>query len=141
MKRFLLTAPNRFTGTAEIWYNDANILCLIDIRQTNMNTETVRGFIRACSPSTDGRMVGNFSSDVDVIEADIIITFEMFWNKYDEKFNKKRCIALWEKIPKADQVKAYVGIDPYNKHLRKTGRFKVNPDTYLKNQLWENEYK
>ena len=49
---------------------------------------------------------------------------------------------LWNKLGKTEQVKAYYGITTYDKYLsRETWRGKVDPENYLRNQMWENEWK
>lgn len=67
----------------------------------------------------------------------------MFWKAYDVKVNKKRCIPIWDKLTKTQQVKAWAGIKKYDSYLKslKWSRPKADPDTYLRQEYWENEYK
>jgi hypothetical protein len=66
----------------------------------------------------------------------------MFWQRYDKKINRKRCEPLWEKLSKPKQVAAWAGIDAYNKFLQANSwRKKADPETYLRNEMWENEWK
>ncbi|MDR0677691.1 MAG: hypothetical protein LBF57_03400 [Holosporaceae bacterium] len=67
------------------------------------------------------------------------ITFEMFWNKYDDKLSssKKRAIAKWNKMSSAEQVKAYNYIRKYFNTLE-GGIRKKYAETYLNAETWNN---
>jgi hypothetical protein len=66
----------------------------------------------------------------------------MFWQLYDKKINRKRCEPLWDKLSKNKQVAAWAGINAYNKFLQANSwRKKADPESYLKNEMWENEWK
>ena len=76
-----------------------------------------------------------------VVEADFEVNFDMFWKAYNHKINKLRAVALWGKLSKTDQVKAYYGVAVYDKFLKKEGyRKKADPETYLRNKMYDNEY-
>jgi hypothetical protein len=75
---------------------------------------------------------------VTVVELNQQVTFEMFWLKYNdrERSSRKRCLAMWDKFSKDNQVKAYYFIDTYNRN-RGTAEKKYC-ETYLKSELWNN---
>ena len=66
------------------------------------------------------------------------ITFDMFWRKYNDplRSSKKRTQAKWNKMPEADQIKAYYFIDAYLKY--KGNAEKKYAETYLNTELWNN---
>jgi hypothetical protein len=67
--------------------------------------------------------------------------YDMFWKAYNKKINNKRCIQLWNKMSKTKQVKAYYGITQYDKFLSKEDwRTKADPETYLRNEMFYNEW-
>jgi hypothetical protein len=139
MRRFLITSP-KYHGQAEVIYNDAEVLCKIDCTDTDMNAGIIHHFKNAVGPTVD--TIGKQLPSCIIVEADFEVTFDMFWKKYNKKINKSRCILLWGKLNKAQQVQAYFGIDPYDKFLKKEHwRTKADPETYLRNQYWENEYR
>ena len=79
--------------------------------------------------------------NVTITEGEIIIYFKQFWAKYNRKINKARCEPLWSKLTNSEQLKAYTGIDKYIAYLKKESwRNKLDPENYLKNKTWENEY-
>ncbi|HEY5391830.1 MAG TPA: hypothetical protein VIJ57_06935 [Hanamia sp.] len=140
MKRFLITSQ-KFTGQAELLYNDAGVLCKIDVTDTNMSAQTVHQFKASVPAHTD--MLGvAFSNLTTIVEAEYEVSFDMFWKKYNKKVNKSRCMLLWGKLNKSMQVQAFFGIEAYNKFLKKEGDWRkpVDPENYLRNKYWENEY-
>lgn len=140
MRRFLITST-KFRGQAEAIYNDNETLCKLDCGDTDMDARTVHLFKNAIG-ATIAEMAVRFSSDTVVIEADYEVSFDMFWKKYNKKINKSRCILLWNKLNKTMQVQAYFGIEAYDKFLKKESwRSKADPETYLRNKYWENEYR
>lgn len=142
MRRFQITSE-KFNGVAELLFNDKAILCRIDCTQTDMDAVTVAAFKKA-SPATIELLQagGCFTAGTTVVEADFEVTFEMFWRKYNHKINRKRCEPLWAKLSKADQVKAFYGIDVYDKFLKQTGwRNKVDPEKYIREAYWENDWR
>lgn len=66
------------------------------------------------------------------------ITFEMFWNRYNDKSrsSRKKTEQKWNKLTKADQVKAYCYIPVYLKNKGEAGL--KYAETYLHAELWNN---
>lgn len=138
MKRYLITSP-RFSGQAEIIYNEGT-LAHISLIDTDMDAATAQAFVRAISGSEE-QVSSRFGEDVKIIVADVEITFEMFWKAYQKKINKARAVRLWDKMNVSDRASAYIGIRAYNKYLfENKWRSKADPETYLRNRYWENEY-
>lgn len=143
MIRFLLTNPTKFTGTAEVMYNENGTLCKIDLTQTNMPPQVVNHFKQIIPAQfTVDAFVASFGKDTTVIEAEFTVTFDMFWLAYNNKVNKKRAEAIWDKLTKTKQVLAWAAIKKYEGFLKKQGdwRNKQDPDTYLRNETFLNEY-
>lgn len=74
----------------------------------------------------------------EVIELQTKITFDLFWQKYNDKVrsSKKRSQRLWEKLGEADQVKAFYFIQTYNRN--RGSAEKKYCETYLGAELWNN---
>ncbi|WP_394749501.1 hypothetical protein [Spongiimicrobium salis] len=69
------------------------------------------------------------------------ISFDAFWESYGQKTKKTRSSTLWKKLSDADRIKALEGIRRYNNYLRlHNGIAKMNPDTYLYQRRWEDEF-
>jgi hypothetical protein len=142
MRKFLITSP-KFTGAAELLYNESGTLCKIDCTNTNMDEQVMQHF-KQCCPVIVHRLINNspFSSNTTVVEGDFEVNFQMFWDAYRNKVNRLRAEKLWNQLSKTEQVEAYYGISRYDKFLhRNDWRTKADPDTYLRNKYWQNEYK
>ena len=142
MRKFILTSKN-FSGNAELHYNNNDLLCRIDTSDTNMEAVQVHAFKIAVPLTTQHLENGvGIPAHVTVVEAEYEITFEMFWNAYNKKINKKRAEPLWKKLDKTEQIKALHGVKSYDKFLHKESwRTKADPENYLKNEMWNNEWK
>ena len=142
MRKFLITNP-KYTGAAEVFYHEKGTLCKIDLVHTNMDEPTVQHF-KSAVPVTLHNLIGGigFSKETVVVEADFEVTFQMFWSAYRKKIKLGRCQPLWAKLTKVEQVQAFYGISAYDKYLQKESwRSKADPESYLRNKYWENEYK
>lgn len=142
MRRFVITST-KFTGSAELFYNADAVLCKIDCTDTSMNADTIRMFKKAV-PSTIDELAagGNFTAGTVVTEAGYRIPFEQFWKDYDKKINKARCIPLYDKLNDAETIACHTGIKGYNKYLAAVVvRQKLDPENWIKQKAWENEYK
>ncbi|MBK9292585.1 MAG: hypothetical protein IPM52_13315 [Bacteroidetes bacterium] len=67
------------------------------------------------------------------------ISFEMFWNRYNEKLrsSKKKALKIWNRLSRADQIKAYRYITRYEQSVY-PGTPKKYAETYLNAELWNN---
>lgn len=141
MRRFIITST-KFTGQVEFIYDASGRICVIDFRNAILNDVQINWLKSELPLYTDTleSTIKNAPS-LTITEADFEVTFEMFWNKYNNKVNRKRTLALWEKLSKPKQVKAFYGIDAYNKYLsKKDWRNRQDPDTYLRNETFDNEW-
>ena len=140
MNRYLIQSP-RYTGSVEAIYNNG-LLQALDFSNTNIaKPATIEAFKKQIA-AQEQLLPSSFVSDVTIIKADVQITFKMFWDKYNHKINKLRATKLWERMPLAEQVAAYCGIQKYFAYLKKVDwRGQQDPDTYLRNKTWLNEYK
>jgi len=66
------------------------------------------------------------------------LTFEDFYNKYDEKAlsSKKKTLIRWNNMTKAARVKAFMYINKYFQNLP-SGTRKKYAETYLNSEIWE----
>lgn len=78
---------------------------------------------------------------IEVGEPDL--SFDAFWNAYAHKIGKKKMAEnSWNKLSKADKIKALMAIKDYNRYLsRKPGIEKAHATTYLNQEYYNNEYK
>lgn len=64
--------------------------------------------------------------------------FEMFWDLYDKKVERKKCEKLWNKF---DNNLRYEIIEHVNKYVKTTPnkRYRKNPYNYLYNECYYDE--
>lgn len=142
MRIFILTSTN-YQGEAELHYNQQEVLCRIDVANTNMIPAQVNAF-KCHVPLTVSQLESGMGipTTVTIVEKDYEVSFELFWTAYNNKVNKARCIPVWNKLSKAQQVAAWFGVKKYEAYLQRTNwRNKADPEKYLKDRYWENEWK
>lgn len=69
----------------------------------------------------------------------LVVDFDMFWNRYDDKINssRKKTQAKWEKMPIEERTKAFYYIGKYFASIP-SGTRKKYASTYLNDELWNN---
>lgn len=67
------------------------------------------------------------------------LSFENFWNTYNNKSKKIPTEALWKKLNNADKFNAIVFIKRFDSWLRVKGTAKPLPDTYIRQKRWLDE--
>lgn len=137
MKTLIMTS-SKFTGQVIFEYNELG----------KLESMTVQAELNEKQENSLGYYMPWNISDIDALRAaanhatftfqDREITFDMFWNRYDDKSrsSKKKTKQLWDKMSQAEQVKAYLYIPVY---LRNKGTAdKKYATTYLNDELWNN---
>jgi hypothetical protein len=141
MRHFILTSTN-FTGQVEYKFSDDSYLISFKY-EANMTDQqrvqllklmplTVRGFEDLVAAG----------KTLKVEEVQQSLDFDAFWNAYDKKINRKRCQPLWDKLSNADKLRCLHSIPPYKRYLHRTNfRAQKDPDGYLRDRLFETEWK
>lgn len=140
MHKYIITSQH-FTGEVEALYIDST-LSFIDFRQSSMPSAYIHSLLSKIAVDENNIGACFNPGTMEIVKGDVELTFDMFWNKYSKKVNKKRCQPLWNKLSKPKQVNAYLGIDKYNRHLARNGntQYKLDPENYLRDERWEDEY-
>lgn len=139
MKRYLLTSP-KWEGEIEIVYNDLDLLISIDINRANLAEKQQIYFLRDLPRELyELEKLREKSPHLVITEVNQDVTFDMFWNAYDDKVrsSKKRALSAWNKLSKIDKHKAYRFIMRYKQSLY-AGTNPKYAETYLNAELWNN---
>ena len=64
--------------------------------------------------------------------------FEEFWNKYDKKVDRDKCLKKWMKLKQGEIEKIFQNIEKYVESTPDK-QFRKNPLTYLNSKSFENE--
>lgn len=139
MKTYLLTSP-KWAGEIEVVYNDLNLMVSIDISRAELAEKQQIYFLRDLPRElAELERLRQKSPSLVITEVEQEVTFEMFWNKYDEKIrsSKKRAERAWNRMSKTNQVKAYRFIQRYKLSLHPGTNAKY-AETYLNAEQWNN---
>ena len=140
MRKFQITSP-KFTGAVEITYNDA-LLSIIDFSNASLDRVATERMLEKI-PTLELLLKDAFTgTSVSIIQLDVEITFEMFFNAYGKKVKKKRAEVLFNKLPMATKLKCYFSIKKYNQYLaNNTWQTKADPDSFIREERWEDTFK
>ena len=139
LSRYLITSE-KFAGEVEVYYSDS-LLQRIDFANCNMNAAQRVAFKKEL-PTVEADLKG-FSETfkVRVMAADVEVHFEEFWNAYGNKINRKRCIPLWEKMTATERYLAWNSCKAYNAYVLRRNKYRYDPENYLRDKMWENEWR
>ena len=129
-KTYALTSP-AFNGEVIFAYNqEGRIMKMEVLSQLN---EKQHDFLIDHLPVTEEKLqqlVNSSSAKVREIKPNL--TFNYFWDRYDNKLgNKKRSERLWNSLTNYEKMKALHFLQYYNQQLAQTGQNKKYPETYL----------
>ena len=138
MRQFNITFPN-INGHIEVVYNN-DLLDVINFQNCSLTPEGKIKFKEQLPVHLN--LLSTAFKKATIVEAEVAVTFEMFWNVYNKKINKIRCTPLWGKLSKTEQIAAFMGVKKYDRYLqRENWRTKADPENYLRNRMWENEWR
>lgn len=140
MRRFLITSP-KYSGQAELVYNEKETLCMIDCTKTDMCQEVIGHFKRAV-PTTIAELQSgkSFTSDTTIVESGFVVSFKRFYDDYPLKRNRYRAEKLFDKLSTTQQVKAFYSLHGYKKYLHKAQIFAMGADRYLSERHFETDW-
>lgn len=72
------------------------------------------------------------------LQVDDPYSFDAFWDLYDKKIVKPKCITLYAKLSLKDR-KAIFEYIPRYKQAQPNKQYRKNPETFLRNRSWEDE--
>jgi hypothetical protein len=64
--------------------------------------------------------------------------FDIFWDKYNKKVDRKKCLSKWKRLTKKDKNDILNIIDKYIK-AHPDIKFRKNPLTFLNGEVWKDE--
>lgn len=138
MKTFILTSA-RMQGEIEFRFDDAGYLHGYENRA--VLTPDQQEWLLARLPKTlDGlKAVLTQSKGARLTEVSQEVTFEMFWDRYNEKTlsSKKKSMQRWDKMSQRSRQAAYSFIFNYLASLPQGVRKKY-AETYLSSEIWDN---
>lgn len=139
MIAYSLTSEH-FKGEVIFRFNDEGLLINYDASTAELSEEQLLFLLKRLPrelPEIEKLM--KVSSTAKMLKIDESVTFEMFWDRYNEKVrsSKKKAIAKWNRMTQKDRIKAYYFINKYEMSIS-TGVSKKYAETYLNAELWNN---
>lgn len=138
MSTYHLTSPG-FSGFVEFEFDAAGFLTRTDMTNAELS-EKQHAWIVKRAPNRLSEITKLLeSTQAKFEEVKLDITFELFWNRYNEKVrsSKKKAQVTWNRMSKADQVKAFNYIAKYKQSIPSGVACKY-AETYLNAELWNN---
>ena len=141
MQRFLITNTDKFTGQAELVYNDKGILCIIDCSDTDMSELTMQHF-KGVAPVLSSNIAHAFKAPTVIVEAGFEVSFEKFYKDYPLKRNRFRAEKQWLRMNESDRIKAWYSLQAYKKYCTRNHEWynPMIPDAYLTRKEFETDW-
>lgn len=123
----------------DVIITDNNGCLKADFTKSSVNVNQQRFILSKMTEGLD-KMLKHFNTPpTDCKMEKMIIDFDMFWQKYDDKLNssKKKTKAKWDKMSEIERTKAYNFVGTYICSIP-AGTRKKYAETYLNAELWNN---
>ena len=98
----------------------------------------IKADANAMQTHSDSNAIKEIKEIKEKKEKDIYIEFDVFWDLYDKKVDRKKSEYKWLKLSESDMQKCIEAIPIYIKSTLDK-KFRKDPVTYLNNRSWENE--
>ncbi|MCX6232640.1 MAG: hypothetical protein NTZ33_13975 [Bacteroidetes bacterium] len=139
MKQYQLTS-DAFTGFVDLYFNELGLLVEFSLKSAGLSEQQQIWILKKMPRELpELQLIVEGAPNLKLTEIKLEITFEMFWNKYDDKLisSRKKTLAKYNKLNKTDQLKAYNYISMYFASIS-AGTRKKYAETYLNAELWNN---
>lgn len=143
MKKLLISSAN-FEGEVILVYMDGK-LAIANYTEAEISEKQIR-YLQDKTPInyvSEEQLHSIYkANDLTIIESDFTVSFQDWWTLYKKKINKDRALKIWNKLSQSDQAKVFFNTRKYNRYLQlNQWREKADPDTYLRNRMYLNEWK
>lgn len=129
-----------FEGEVLFTFNDSGLLESFDISGAELSKKQHLWILKELPRELcEIKRVMGSSVSASMTELKKEITFEMFWQRYNEKIksSKKKSLAKWNRMVKTDRAKAFYFISKYEMNIP-NGVAKKYAESYLNAELWNN---
>ena len=139
MKQYQLTSDS-IEGWVDFFFDDLGFLVKFDTTNAKLSEDQQIFILKKIPRELDEvKQVIGKSPSARLTEIVDEVTFEMFWNRYDDKVtsSRKKALLKWNKMNKTDQLKAYRYMQTYFNNMP-GGTRKKYAEMYLNAELWNN---
>ncbi|QSS96605.1 hypothetical protein [Psychroflexus sp. ALD_RP9] len=143
----IYTVTGKETDIAfEFKYNLNGDITAFKIIRGRLNPQQAKWLFSGRFPAFEAMMTGVWLNEPDfkkrfkIERGAVDLSFETFYKAYNHKIKKLKAEAAWNKLNKADKLEAIKGISAYNGYLKRTRVAKANPEAYLNQRRWEDDF-
>lgn len=133
MRKYILTSP-RFNGTVTFGYDANDSLVFY---HNECDNEAAINWLKNNLPVSEQalkELKKNIDGSIQEVPQDL--SFDTFWDTYDQKINRKRVEPLWKKLSDANKMLAIMKVKSYDAYINRKGIGKANPDNYLSREYF-----
>lgn len=142
IRKFLISFQEYPNGDVSVSYNKNGELVSICVAAAQMAGNAAQWMFRRFPLSLEEFKTTAETKGWRVSEVCLEVTFAQWWNLYDKKVNKARCLPLWNKLSTIKQIDVYYNTQDYLYYLdAEKWRTKADPETYLRKEFYNNEWK
>lgn len=145
MLKFKLTRDD-ISGALYLVYNDAGIICVVDASESKLGVASMERLFAIVPRRIDVnnliQSLAPLAEKFTIVEIPADLSFDRFWEVYNHKVNRKRCLPLYAKLEDSDKFLAIIKIKDYRAYLsRVQWRSAVDPERWLRDRMFETEWK
>lgn len=125
----------------ELSYSDGGNLTRFDFRDKGeAGEELLKKVLLALPTDLDALEEFKKRAKGKLVEVQREVTFDSFWDAFGKKVNRARTEPLWNKLSDSDKAKCLDSVSSYIKCLERTGRYKQDPETYIRSRNFETNW-
>jgi hypothetical protein len=130
----------------EFKYNLKGDLISFEIIRGRLEPKQAKWLFGGRFPAFESIMKTVWMKDTEILKTfkievgTININFSTFYTEYKYKIKKVKAELAWNKLNKADKLEAIKGIKAYDGYLQRKRVAKANPEAYLNQRRWEDEF-
>ena len=81
----------------------------------------------------------NVNNSNKVNNGNKLYTFDLFWDAYGKKVDRKKCESKWKNLPEKDKALILEFIPIYQAHQPEE-QYRKNPYTFLNSEIWTEDW-
>lgn len=122
-------------GYIELEFNDMGYMARTDTSHAELSETQQKWFLNKMPRELSEleRVIKGTTARITTIEKEI--SFADIWEKYDYKVGRKEALAKWNKMPKAEQIKAFNYVQKY-KAKKPDAQALLYLASYLSKERW-----
>lgn len=138
MKKMILTSP-KYTGQITFGYSDTGQL-LFYHNECDLDHTKLEWLLPNLPIYETQLLTLKIKLQGTLIEAQIDISFDAFWDAYKIKHNRKRAEPLYQKLSDQDKTIAILKIKSYQQYCANKSRGIADPEKYLRDRFFDTDW-